>query len=137
MDRKGDEYRLTERQVAEQVREWFAWHKWRCLRHNVGLAFDQSGGKVFFGEKGMADLMFLYYLPEPPAATLTVWVETKRPGGVLSPAQVDWQRKEMARGGCVVTIDNFEFLRDWYSERFGWLHQPGGPGEGNLLEFNP
>lgn len=133
---KGDDVRLQERDVQRQVRDWFEWHKWRTLRWNVGMAFDSSGGKVFFGEKGMADLMFLYYLPEPPAATLTVWVETKRPGGVLSPAQVDWQRKEMARGGCVVTIDNFEDLRDWYSERFGWLHKPGGPGEVNLLEFN-
>ena len=138
MARKSDNWPLKENDVKLQVRHWFEWHKWRCLRWNVGLAFDASGGKgVFFGEPGMPDLMFVYYLShiDQPGASLVVWVETKapRPGAVLSPKQFNWHEKEMKRGACVVTIDNFEALRDWYSERFAWLHKPGvGAGQYQL-----
>ena len=131
MPRKSDEWPLKENDVKLQVRQWFEWHGWRSLRWNVGLAFDSSGGKVMFGERGMPDLMFIYYLSQVnlPGASLTVWVEVKRPGGTRRPAQIEWHQKEMSRGACVVTVDNFELLRDWYSERFEWLHR-AGVGEG-------
>ena len=120
--------RLSERDVARQVRDFLEYRGWRCFRWNVGLATNQQGTVTRYGEKGMADLMFLYYDydVEHAGSALCLWIETKREGADLRPEQVTWQLKESKLGALIVTVDQYEKFLTWYRTQFGWLHQERG-----------
>jgi hypothetical protein len=120
--------RLRERDVARQVRDFLEAYGWRCFRWNVGLATNQQGTVTRYGEKGMADLMFLYYDYDAghEGSALCLWVETKAEGKDLRPEQVTWQLKESKLGALIVTVDQFEKFRTWYRQQFEWLHRERG-----------
>lgn len=120
--------KLLERDVARQVKDFLRWRQWRIVRHQVAVA---SGGASTFsvGEKGMADLQAVYYFRGGHGLTLTLWIETKRPGKPLKPHQIEWKAKEEARGACVWKVDNIDAFERAYNAKFGWLHR-GDTGHG-------
>lgn len=115
--------RLKEREVTRQVRDYLQWHKWRALRNQSAVSTNQAGGVFRSGEKGMPDYLFLYYFQHQPYAGTCVhlWVEVKREGQPLDPAQIKWQVEEIARGGIVWTVDSYERFVKRYQLVFGWL----------------
>ena len=100
--------RLKEIDIQRQCSDFLALDGWRLLRTDP--VSDRRRGKGF-GEIGMADCLYIRYLPpEPPAPgkipgkmglAHVLWVEYKRPGGKLSPHQIRWAQEETARGALV------------------------------------
>jgi len=132
---------LKERDVAKQVSDFLEFRGWRRLRNQVGLATNMGGHTIRFGEKGMADLLFLLYLPQQSPTgeciphAMVMWLETKRKGGKLSLDQTVWQAAERARGALVLNVDHFEIFAAWYDVQLGWLHSASGTAPGNLDLF--
>ena len=131
---------LRESEVTDQIVSFMRWRGWRAIRMRIGGMTTPQGRYVPFGEQGMPDWMFVYYL-EPPAA-LVLWVEMKSPqdrrkcppwcrnrsfksSKLCSPCgQAMWAAEEERRGALVIEVDNFEEFEAWYSEKFRWLHDP-------------
>ena len=128
---------LKEKDVAKQVTDYLEYRGWRRVRMNSGMSTNMmTGGIVRFGEKGMADLLFLRYFPKQQPYALVLWVETKAPKGKLRPEQTLWQTGERARGGLCVTVYHFETFALWYDETLGAIHVSGDadiPGNMHLF----
>ena len=108
--------RLLEREVTGQIREFMKLKGWRPLR----MQRTVMPGQFQTGEPGIPDFVFLRYLKPGLAAVL--WIEIKRPGGKLRPAQLEWIPREQKRGAAVWVVEDFDnFHRKYYGE-FGWLH---------------
>lgn len=121
-------FELKERDVSRQVKEFLEWHGWRVIRNNVTKVKDRTGKWTSYGEVGMPDLLALLYINTNPhpAVSLALWVEMKKPGGRLSPQQVEWHRNEMVRGGLVVVASQLEDFETWYLKTFSWVHNQQG-----------
>jgi len=126
---------LKERDVSQQVCDFLKFHGWRRIRNQVQCSTNLVTGKVVAsGEKGMADLLFIMYLANPPHA-LVLWIETKRKGAKPSEHQKAWQDKERLKGALVINVDHFEAFAGWYQAQLGWLHSASGIAPGNLDLF--
>lgn len=122
------DWRLKEREVTRQIRDYLEWQGWRGLRNQVSAAQNMAGGWFRSGEKGMPDYLFLYYFRQQmPGVCLQLWIEIKREGEDLRPEQIAWHLAETARGGLVWTVDKFESFQIRYQTVFGWLskHKEG------------
>jgi hypothetical protein len=91
---------------------------WRPLKTNP--CSDRSRGKGF-GEVGMAD--YLYMRCVVPGYAEVMWIEWKRPGGRLAPAQRAWIEKERGKGGQVYVAGeafpaSIEGFSGWYNRWF-------------------
>ena len=146
---------LNERDVTGQISSFLQWKGWRELRNNVTRVKDSYGHVTAFGEIGMPDKLFIYYLKGDKAQGdgLILWVEFKNPNykrncpswcrsrSVTGKKQCslcnqrDWKRREESRGAVVVTTDNYEEFKAWYQEKYGWLHGPDAPRRGTQTEF--
>jgi VRR-NUC domain-containing protein len=127
---------LSEKHVARQASEFLQWRGWRRLRNQSGVSSNQAGTVFRYGEKGMADLLFVRYLQRQPHA-LVLWVETKAPKRKLSADQVRWQENERERGAMVVTVYCYEQFAEWYENVLGWVDTDHEYVSGNLrLDFN-
>jgi hypothetical protein len=115
--------KLTERDVARQVRDFLGPHGWRCLRMNSALVGRPQGGAFRVGEVGMPDYLFLRYFAHPMEPgkfdLRQLWIEVKAPGGRLRPAQVEWAKNEAAQGATVLMVDDIDKFRSWYAEEVG------------------
>lgn len=125
-----------EKKVAADITDFMKKKGWRKFRHQSAMVsrLVAGGADQMFrvGEKGMADLQFIYYLSQEKYKGLnaTVWIETKRSkGGVLSEDQVQWQETERSRGGLVVNASNVQEYAQWYAENLSWVHNLKGQAE--------
>ena len=97
--------RLREIDIERQCSDFLALDGWRGLKTDP--CSDRRRGKGF-GEVGMADHLYIRYHDRRIKSSAcaqqdaeVLWVEYKRPGGTLTPAQVRWAQDETARGGLV------------------------------------
>lgn len=127
--------RLLERDIERTCTEFLSLDGWRCLKTDP--VSDRSRGKGF-GEKGMADCLYIRYLSacegkgcsdgaECPVRSEVMWCEWKRERGgkITSRAekakihQKAWHAAERARGALTLiagedfpaTIEGFQ---QWY-----------------------
>lgn len=117
---RGKTFKLSEADIERTCSDYLALDGWRMLKTNP--CSDRSRAKGF-GEKGMADCLYIRYLGRnaglPPGSPHRVhaellWIEWKRPDGVLSDHQMDWQVAEQRRGALVVTLSSIELFLEWY-----------------------
>lgn len=127
--------KLTERDVARQVRDFLEAHGWRAIRMQVASVARPTGGGFHVGQVGMPDYLFLRYegdIPESAkhdysefepnplhAACQHLWVETKAPGKKRTAAQEIWAVNEQLRGAVGVVVDDFDKFQTWYWQEFG------------------
>lgn len=125
---------LKERDVTRQVRDFLEWRGWRPVRMQVAaFARPTDGAMVRVGEVGMADYLFVRYLPRTGAA-LALWVEFKRPkGGRVAAHQKAWHERERERGAEVWRVDDLDNFAARYEAAFGWLHGPKGVGQMSIF----
>lgn len=137
--------KLAERDIVAQVRGYLESRGWRAIRHGRGIVQGFGGQVVQFGEPGMADYQFVYYRPERPALSFTLWVEFKRTGAkarcicrtkkprqrCTACDQATWRERERARGALVWVADSLEMVMGEYERVFGWLHR-GDAARGQL-----
>lgn len=123
----------TERQIQEACSDFLALDGWRPLKTDPVSRREWGKG---FGEKGMADMLYLRYenygLPLATAATeagatptecrsiaQVLWIEYKRRTGKVAAAQHAWHQAERARGALTL-IAGIDFaastqgFMDWY-----------------------
>jgi hypothetical protein len=109
---------------------------WRMLKTDPVSRREWGKG---FGEKGMADCLYIRYRPEryteyhagqvevndnpwkplAPCQSQVIWIEWKRPRGVLSPKQKLWHEAERKRGALTLIAGQdfpatFDGFLDWY-----------------------
>lgn len=108
---------LLEAHIEEQIAQYLALDSWytRHLELNYSERKQRS-----VGERGMPDLLALRYHALPGWANI-LWIECKRPGGVISRWQREWKERERRRGAVVITasIDfepSLEGFIDWYEK---------------------
>lgn len=109
-------YRLTcarppkssENDVEAALKDWLLTHNWYPVRLQSGLMRTPDHRFLRLGTPGLPDYVILH--ERQPA----FFLETKRPGGVLSPAQVR-TRWALAHGyGLPVCVaDSLEKLTEW------------------------
>jgi hypothetical protein len=110
---------VKESDIERTCSEYLQWDGWRVLKTDP--VSNRGRGKGF-GEIGMADCLYIRYLPylsADPAAAEVLWIEWKRPKNKLTPAQIAWHTAERARGAKTAaatwdfppTIDGFI---EWY-----------------------
>ena len=112
---------LRESDIARTCSDLLQADGWRMLITDP--VSDKSRGKGF-GEKGMADRLYLRYLSGAPAAEI-IWIEWKRTvrgkATKATPHQLDWHRDERARGALtlIAGIDfeaTIEGFQAWYRD---------------------
>lgn len=121
--------KLTEADIERQCSDLLALDGWRTLKTDPVSRREWGKG---FGEKGMADCLYLRYdtrprflgsnptpIPGPFPYAEVMWIEWKRPGGVAKPHQRAWIAAERARGALVLLAGadfpaTFEGFADWY-----------------------
>lgn len=127
---------LCEADITSQIRDLMEARGWRAVRMQRTIV----PGQFSTCEPGMADFLFLYFLPNPHnyAVTLALWVELKRPKARMACRclqnrgtrkrctfcdQKAWQMRERARGGVVWSgVDDLGWFIEQYDRAFGWLH---------------
>ena len=126
--------KMIERDVAAQGKDFLTLRGWRMVR----TQFAFTPGAFSTGEPGMADALFIRYMPSPevPARCLCLWVEWKgprdkrtcqcRPGErkiCKVCRQQRWQANERLRGALVWQVSSLEQLERLYGQQFGFLHR--------------
>jgi len=125
---------LLEKDVVKQVKDFLELRGWRAVR----TQFAATPGMFSTGEPGMADYLFLRYMPAEaaPARCLAAWVEVKSPNDkrrcecragdkkvCKQCRQTRWQERERQRGAFVLVTSNIDRFADEYEKVFGWLHR--------------
>lgn len=119
--------KLTEADVALACVQLLEYDGWRHLRTDP--CSDRARGKGF-GEKGMADALFIRYLNpmDPPAEERekkrwaeVIWIEWKRPKGRILAHQRIWHKVERKRGALtwIAGLDfhpTFEDFKAFYAK---------------------
>ncbi len=126
--------KLLEKDVAKQIKDFLAAKGWRCVR----TQFAHTPGMFSTGEPGMADYLFLRYMPAEaaPARCLAMWVEVKGPNDQRTCRcragekkickvcrQKAWHDRERQRGALVWELSALNRLLVEYEREFGWLHR--------------
>lgn len=123
-----------ERDIQKAAVAFLRAHGWRVYRMNSGM-FQGSTRPVRVGEPGMADLLAHRYVIDDTRArthgaapgtgvSYVIWIECKRASrGKLHEDQVRWRLAETENGALIYTCSNIDDLRDWYYQRFGFLHK--------------
>ena len=119
--------RLLEAELARACTELLEWDGWRALKTDPVSRREWGKG---FGEKGMADYLYIRYGAAPAvdlfknSAVLLVgaevmWIEWKIPTGTVAEKQHAWRERERARGALalIAGVDfhaSFEGFYRWY-----------------------
>lgn len=129
-------------ETVKPLLKFMAARGWRAIRHESGFV----PGAGSYGEKGMPDYQFIRYLKNGVACVL--WIEAKPPGfrprcnckpaernpetGRMRKAhecrscgQKRWAETERRRGAVVLTVEDVEVFKEWYSKAYSWL--PAAP----------
>jgi len=101
--------KLLEKHIEAACTQLLAHDGWRSLKTDP--VSDRKRGKGF-GELGMADRLYIRYGPSPrdaqrgaewcPEDVELLWIEFKRPGGVVADHQREWHRRERKRGAMTL-----------------------------------
>lgn len=86
----------TENEIQSAIRDWLRWKGWFVIRHHQGLGCH----------KGLSDLTAI-------KDGRTVYIEVKKPRGVQSDDQLQFQAEIEAHGGLYVlakSVADVEFL---------------------------
>lgn len=111
---------ISEADIEQTCTEYLQLDGWRALKTNPCSNRERGAG---FGEKGMADYLYIRYGDGSSAGPLgplwrsaaeVLWIEYKRPGGLLAPHQLRWHTVERERGAPVVTISSIDQFLSWY-----------------------
>lgn len=110
--------KISENDVEEQLRAWFALRGWIERRNHSGLARWWRGSSVVgnpfkLGEAGMPDWTFTRrVLIDGRPYWQQVWIEAKAPGGKLSANQRAWidQHAEPPYSYQIAVVDGLESL---------------------------
>lgn len=123
--------RLLEIDLARACTDLLALDGWRHLKTDPVSRREWGKG---FGEKGMADSLYIRYLggkslkilaetPDLLAVTETMWIEWKIPKGRIAPHQHQWRELERKRGALalIAGIDFHASIEGFYR----WYVQSG------------
>lgn len=118
----------VEDEVADDVKRFMLAHGWRRFRMTSGLFTTPAGYPCRIGEPGIPDQLWIRYVRDkqgqPSGVAYVLWIETKRAvGGKRRESQIDWHRDEGILGALIYVAKDVGELRDWYYERFGFLHK--------------
>jgi hypothetical protein len=109
---------VRELDIERTCTDFLALDGWRCVKTDP--CSDRSRGKGF-GEKGMADCLYLRY--EVPPGTRrrgsaeAMWIEWKGPRGRVKSHQGAWHVAERARGALtLLAIEDFPATIDGFME---------------------
>jgi len=83
---------LREADIQREILQFLSLSGVPALRVNSGRAWAGSGRRIKFGDEGFPDLLAW------PGKGITLAIEVKRPGEGLTPAQVDWAKRLLAKG---------------------------------------
>jgi len=101
---------LAESHIERQISDFLALDGW-VVRH-LEQNFNPRKIKLV-GERGMPDLLAIRYNQKPhygcKHSANVLWIEVKREGGLLSPAQRAWRELESARGATVLAA-GYDFV---------------------------
>lgn len=125
--------RITEAQLQTYGTQLLEADGWRALRTDPVSRREWGKG---FGEKGMADMLYVRYLDDalvhiaantddPPSTNVmlsicrVMWIEWKRKGGKVAAHQTAWHELERKRGALtLIAGENFEAtpesFYEWY-----------------------
>lgn len=128
---------ISEADLERTCSDLLAYDGWRPLKTDPVSRREWGKG---FGEKGMADHLYIRYTPDraegPPQDAEVMWIEWKRPptkgraGGKLQPHQAKWIQAERERGALVfVAGQDFERTFDAFLQ---WYRQSGLRRRANL-----
>src|SRR6188508_192911 len=93
--------KLSEADIQRTCTDFLKLDGWRPLRTDP--CSDKARGKGF-GEKGMADHLYIRYgdlQPDRPLCEV-MWIEWKSERGRVSPHQIAWREAERARGALTL-----------------------------------
>lgn len=129
--------KLSEADLERQCSDLLAFDGWRSLKTDPVSRREWGKG---FGEKGMADRLYVRYALSVPmrpgtydpasfAAAQVMWIEWKVPRGRNEPHQKQWQTAERLRGALVLVAREdfpatFEGFCAWYAKS-GLLRRAG------------
>jgi hypothetical protein len=106
---RGGKPKLTEKDIQRQIVDLLEAHGWQVLRTNQ---FFSGNAVVVQGasEPGIPDLQARRKYDSYVVHDLqrVIWIEVKRPGGVLSPDQVTWHMLAKLRGEAVIIAQSVE-----------------------------
>lgn len=117
--------KLSEAQIERTCSDWMEAQGWRKLKTDPVSRKEWGKG---FGEKGMADALYIRYRPKAltglVCAAEILWCEWKSSTGRVKTHQLDWHRAERARGALTLiagvdfekSIEGFQMK---YKELFG------------------
>lgn len=128
---------LSEAHLERQCSDFLALDGWRTLKTDPVSRKEWGKG---FGEKGMADRLYLRYWYQQTAQSNdeteclywpaeVMWIEWKRPSGKAAPHQRAWIATERLRGALVLLADvdfpaTYDGFLAWYRTS-GLLRRPG------------
>lgn len=106
--------RLKEADVTKQVVDFLKAEGWYAQRMNTGM-FQRPGAhqRIMIGSKGQADYLFLKATGDPFKA-ICLFIEFKRPGGLVKNSQIEWAQKMHDRGFTVLRVWNLEMFKASY-----------------------
>ena len=90
-----------ESDVMKVIKEYLAYRNIYMWRNNSG-SYETNGRYISYGKAGTADLLGVY-----PGGRFFA-IEVKRPGGALSPAQIEFLREVRKRGGVALVAESVE-----------------------------
>jgi hypothetical protein len=109
---------ITEAHVQQTVVKFLELDGWRPIRTDP--VSDRFRGKGF-GEKGMADHLFVRYLRDvvhpvhfQAQRAEVMWIEFKRKGAKPKLHQQAWIDTERHRGALVLVVDDIDEFTAWY-----------------------
>lgn len=107
---------ILENEVIKAIRTFLDYKKVLYFRvNNIPIPLKGGGFRRFTGKKGAPDLVCVV---EPG---LFVGIEVKRPGGKLSPDQIQFQKEVQAKGGIYICVSSVsELLQKLNQEGFTW-----------------
>lgn len=107
---------IKEAHIQQAFTEYLQLDGWRPLRTDP--CSDRIRGKGF-GEKGMADNLYIRYSPLGMPFACVLWIEYKRKGGKAAAHQKLWHAAERQRGALTIIAGedceaSFDGLQEWY-----------------------
>jgi len=87
---------LTEKQIENQILDWFKWHNVLAWKNNSGDIYAY-GRKIKLAPAGMPDISFIL------KGGIAGYVEVKKKGGRLSESQKNFINR-LRELGCIVFV---------------------------------
>lgn len=105
----GEVVKVKEADVLKAIQQYLTYKGIFYYRNNSG-AYQQDNRFIKFGKAGSADLVCIYpgEIKSQLGRGLMWMVEVKKPGGILSPAQIDFLKAVRAHGGIATVAESVD-----------------------------